>query len=241
MTTINLTSDQLLDISQNIRRNFKYRLSTTVTELVLLPVDPYHLHAYWSLDSQTASILAAENHTLMLRFYWHNKQLEDFAASSCYFNIEINADQSYQRIRVPMNNCYYSGVIGLLTQNQRLNVLTKSNTIHVPRVGMLPVTDKKSTIRVNESPRSEQIKQASCNLIGENHLDEVMTHHAILKDLRDHCSDSVTSNQLLSSQGIASETNGSDVTQNQYEESRIDAMMTHRLNILPHPSGQNFL
>ncbi len=58
---IRLAEKELIDISQQITKEFSATTATGSPELMLLPVDPGHLHAYWHLEEHNASADVSNN------------------------------------------------------------------------------------------------------------------------------------------------------------------------------------
>ena len=70
---ITLSSKEMLKISQEISRDYAPSISIPDPELVLIPVDPYHLYAYWNLGNisqETDSLRAEVENNLVLRVFW---------------------------------------------------------------------------------------------------------------------------------------------------------------------------
>ena len=44
----NISPQEMLDISETINLNFAPKMSNNQTQLMLLPVDPNHIYAYWN-------------------------------------------------------------------------------------------------------------------------------------------------------------------------------------------------
>ncbi len=134
-----LTSKQLLEISQGISRTFSHQISSNISELVILPVDPYHLYAYWHLDDQQSiDVKTDSNQTLALKVYWQNDQDRKQDPSKLCFNVNLDSTQNQQKIRLPVDASHYSATIGTLDEHQCWNILASSNTIHIPAACMQP-------------------------------------------------------------------------------------------------------
>jgi hypothetical protein len=175
--TVKLTSEQLFDISQEIRGKFKHSLANDVTELILLPVDPYHLHAHWTIDAEeidNPNVKGGSNE-LVLQFYWDKQQSINQNVSK-HFSVNVDFSQSQQNIRLPVDNSYYSAVLGVLDHNQQLTVLAKSNTVHVPRAKSLPKIQKPIKSRpINKAIALVENKNQLTTIVSEKVYDEVKT------------------------------------------------------------------
>ncbi len=234
MTNTNLTSKQLLEISQGIRCGFNDDPDSTAAELFFLPVDPYHLHAFWTIGDQLLTNLLSEDTVeLVLKFYWNENQLSEQDDSTCNFNLSINLFQSQQSIRLPVDDRYYSGVIGLLDQSQNLKVLARSNTIHVPRAGMLPVNHKPqfATAAAKQSFVSNSMKKELTNVVQDNRIDEELIHSKIMDVLLKYGDSNNTMDaELLADLFIADSGNSQETKSGRFNEAMIDALIKQHLH-----------
>jgi hypothetical protein len=146
-----LTSRQLFEISQKISNSFNHRISSDISELVILPVDPYHLYAYWHLDDQQLiDVKTDSNQKLLLKIYWKNEQDRKQDPSKLWFNVDLDATRNQQKIRLPVNASHYSATIGTLDENQCWNSLVHSNTIHIPAASMQPNIQNMEATQTND-------------------------------------------------------------------------------------------
>lgn len=139
-TEIKLTPEEMFEISQTISREFAPDLTSHSPELVLLPVDPYHLYAYWSLgDSKSSALSKADSgQYLILRIYWQPDRNADTCNSKIWFDIAINAPQPRRKVRLPIDGTAYSAILGLLYPDNSFSVIARSNIVNVPRDKMTP-------------------------------------------------------------------------------------------------------
>ena len=163
--SIKLSPQELVEISQDISRQFAPDYCAKTPELVLLPVDPYHLYAYWQvadqdLDIKANSIPKSNN---VMRVYWVPDENRDVSHSKMWFDVNLETEKSAKKIRLPISGTAYSAVIGQFSSSHDFNVITQSNVIHVPSGGptmeseTLPSTDlspAKKIIVGNESDKS---------------------------------------------------------------------------------------
>lgn len=121
-----LSQQELLLIDHCINLNFVPAALPPKTELVLLAVDPYQLHAYWQLAPSTAVDLP-----LVLRVYW--RPMEQIPCNNALsFDTLLSAQQSSYTVRVPVAGTAYSAVIGYLQPNNHLEVLAESALVQLP-------------------------------------------------------------------------------------------------------------
>jgi hypothetical protein len=136
---LRFSAQELLAISQEIFREFSQRHLPNSNKLVLLPVDPHHLHVYWQLaDPKTASATDTEPQPLALRLY---PEPTDNAISETEFpqpvlDITISAQQHSLEIRLPDHcpgNCVYQAAIGRLdSSTQKFTAYAQSNSAALP-------------------------------------------------------------------------------------------------------------
>ncbi|MCF7987233.1 MAG: DUF4912 domain-containing protein [Methylovulum sp.] len=130
-----LSAHELCDISELISRQFApSTISEPVSELMLLPVDPYHLYAYWAINPEQS-----QHHTekgldnpLILRIYWRPNEITSNAATRLWFDLALHNLESRQEIRLPVSGTAYSASIGRLQADNHLSVIAESNMIRVP-------------------------------------------------------------------------------------------------------------
>ena len=133
---IKLTGIELLEVSQNINLYYAPSISSSIKRLVLLPIDPQHLYAYWSLgDNQTNKISQTLiEGQLALRIYSKTKESLDAANREPVIEIAIHEVQARQRIRLPMDAsngaAVYSASIGEYDPENGFVSLLKSNNTH---------------------------------------------------------------------------------------------------------------
>ncbi len=150
-SAIKLSSQEMLDISEVISREFAPRVLNT-PELMLLPIDPDHVYAYWNLGENNAGAPANEEvrQPLTLRIYSQPSisaaisptPERDIAiqnqGSMAWFDIEIHSPRAQQTVSLPVHTdeTRFSAVIGKRNPDNSLVASTYSNIIHVPRGGI---------------------------------------------------------------------------------------------------------
>lgn len=132
-TTGNFSYRELQAISEDISQRFMPKASSSVPEVVLLPVDPHHLYAYWDAGSSPLPI-ADHNmqQSLTLRIYWRPNAEQENTGLNLYFDIPADNTAKRQKIRLPVDDTNYSATLGKLNPDHSLEVLAHSNLVHVP-------------------------------------------------------------------------------------------------------------
>jgi hypothetical protein len=136
---VRLSAMELLDIGNQIRRDFAPKPSTfNIPEVMLLPVDPAHLHAYWSL-SGNAGTDQNENENeaiqpLTLRIYSEAGEQETDTESLSWFDVAIDSSISQQQVAIPVEagGKTYSAAIGKQCGDAGFIEIAHSNVIHTP-------------------------------------------------------------------------------------------------------------
>jgi hypothetical protein len=131
------TASELLDISVEIRRNFAPKVSFSAPELTLLPVDPGHLHVYWSI-AENQETVTPENECddhLTLRIYGQPHEQSKATEIEHMFDVAIDSTDSRQQVFLPVAfaETAYSAEIGKFDVDDKFIVFAHSNIIHAPR------------------------------------------------------------------------------------------------------------
>lgn len=120
-------------ISEDIARRFMPTVSTAEPEILLLPVDPHHLYAYW--NSGTGQPPTPEHQAqkpLTLRIYWRPDAKQATIPLDLYFDVPADEAAHRKNIRLPIDNTHYAAALGRLSPDHSLEVLAHSNLVHVP-------------------------------------------------------------------------------------------------------------
>ncbi len=144
---IKLSAQEICDISREISSSFAPEHATFLPELVLLPVDPFHMYAYWNLGEPqvTHSLTNASDHRLILRIYWRPDENRDVTKTKLWFDLPICGNRNQKKIPLPIDKTAYSAAIGIRRSDNRFDVLAYSNTVHVPRGNVAPFTQRQDT------------------------------------------------------------------------------------------------
>ncbi|MGZ8935593.1 MAG: DUF4912 domain-containing protein, partial [Methylobacter sp.] len=138
---IRLSPAEMLEISQQISRKYMPKISTSTPELVLLPVDPEHLYAYWNPGrARITSASKDDSHEIVLRIYSQPGENTNTTTTKSWFDVVIDNSRTQKKVLLPMqgNASAYSAAIGKRYPNGHLALLATSNIVHVPRVSMTP-------------------------------------------------------------------------------------------------------
>lgn len=186
---IQLSQKEMRNISQDISREYGPKVETNSPELVILPVDPFNLYAYWNLGE---SHNAANNHKqsgadLVLRVYWRPDNSHDISETKLWFDVPLTGFHNQRKVRLPIDETDYSAAIGKRFQDRRFDLMAHSNIIHVPRSRMAPVRRSKakvkSTATASKGPVSYMVTLARALTTG--YYDESLFDSMIKETLYD--------------------------------------------------------
>ena len=129
-----LTPQEMLKISEEIRQDFAPKASDNTQELVLLPVDPEHLYAYWNLgdDQLNTPQKNTAEHQLTLRIYPASDKNADITKTKPWFDVAIADAQSQQSVFLTMQT-HAANYRATLGNHNSVAPLAYSNVTHVPR------------------------------------------------------------------------------------------------------------
>lgn len=133
MITPSLTREELLEISQNISLYFAPKVTSNTRKLVLLSVDPEHLHIYWNLaESQNRVNSSTQlNSDLSLQIYsQENKKGRVKTKKIADYNVKRSL--SKQTISIPSSKKgkTYFAQLGESNLDQDYSILVTSNSIN---------------------------------------------------------------------------------------------------------------
>ncbi|HEY8095247.1 MAG TPA: hypothetical protein VIE65_04030, partial [Methylobacter sp.] len=97
---ITLSPKELLDIGEEIGRDFAPKLVCNTPELILLPVDPGHLYAYWNLGENREISRPANdgNDQLTLRIYSQPEEESAAFETVSWFDVAIDSPMTHQQV-----------------------------------------------------------------------------------------------------------------------------------------------
>ena len=226
-----LTSEQLFEISQKISNSFNHQISSDISELVILPVDPYHLYAYWHLDNQQlVDVKTDSNQKLLLKIYWQSEQDSKQDQSKLWFNVDLDATQNQQKIRLPVDASHYSATIGTLDENQCWNSLAHSNTIHIPAASMQPNIQNMEAAQTSDvqpviAGNTKQSAESTTNPVFDEVLIDTKAQQIVLKQYGKNNAD-----RLLASEAMTADSGNTSHSKNDYDENLIDTLIQQTLH-----------
>lgn len=134
---IKFTPKELLAIGEEIGRDYAPQKSYKTPELMLLPVDPGHLYAYWNLNEkhQAATPITDSKHKLTLRIYAQSEKKKAFAETPTWFDVAIDSPVARQQISLPYRaaDTVYSAAIGRCGADDGFIIFAQSNKTHASR------------------------------------------------------------------------------------------------------------
>jgi hypothetical protein len=137
VSQIRFAAKELFEISQEITREFAGGMVMDSPELMLLPVDPYHLHAYWHLDEAKANadVKHDSEDSLTLRIYAQAVESTDSVEPETWFDVAIDGFQGQQTMSLPiaLAETVYSAAIGKCYADNSFAIFAYSNIISLPR------------------------------------------------------------------------------------------------------------
>lgn len=133
---IRLSANELLDIVERIGRDFAPKASFNDAEVTLLPVDPGHLYAYWSLGDKPG-ISRPDEDRLTLRIYSQTDEDTPASEAASWFDVAIDSPNAGQQVSLPapVDDSVYSAAIGKYREDDGFIVFAHSNIIHAPHGG----------------------------------------------------------------------------------------------------------
>ena len=139
-----LSPQEMFAISEEIKQDFAPKASDHTPELVLLPVDPEHLYAYWNLDDDKLKNAAGQ---LTLRIYSAPEKNADIPKIKPWFDVAIADSHAQQPVFLSMQThaAAYRATLGNRYQDDSLAPLAYSNVAHVPP-GKIPSTQVKVSL-----------------------------------------------------------------------------------------------
>ena len=136
-TQAQLSPQEMCAISEEIRQDFAPKASDRTPELVLLPVDPEHLYAYWNLDD-TQQKSAAGPLTLRIYPVSNDKKIG--------FDVAVAGSRAHKNVLLSMQTqaAAYRATLGKRYSDAGFAPLAYSNIIQVPpgKAQAAQVTDR---------------------------------------------------------------------------------------------------
>ncbi len=142
---IRVSQQELIEISTEISLNYSPKIQLDYSELVLLPVDPFHLYVYWSIDEGHFPT-AINNDSLILRVYWHSDISSNEIGKRQWIDFSVNSFQHRKKVLVPYDNAIYSAAIGKQDVERGFSIYAFSNVVHTPQGGVKSIQNDKCPV-----------------------------------------------------------------------------------------------
>lgn len=174
-----LSQQDLRDISEEIIETYAPH-DNHQPELVLMPVDPVNLYAYWNLPkNETDSETSPLDKQFALRIYTIPEHSESASNIKLSFEVKVNGLNNQQKVQLPIAASTYSAVIGEINTDNHFNALASSEAIHVPRDNPAP---ERQPGKLHVQSQDEQIQDLH---LANNHAHQ----------LQDFCTEDQAFNQ----------------------------------------------
>lgn len=134
---LTLSSQDMLSISEEIRRDYAvhklYRPVQPASKIVLLPIDPGHLHAYWHLDDEHRRL--KKDQVMMLRVHGTPEEAVNSDPMRDWFDLSVEPDCSQQQLTLPENMAgnHFWVELGWAQDDARFEPVVCSETVFAPR------------------------------------------------------------------------------------------------------------
>jgi len=120
-----ISPQEMLSISETISHDFAPKISNNTTQLMLLPVDPNNIYAYWNLNKDDCYHMAKNDpihQELTLRIYSTSPSDSEQYKTPAWWDVIVDNTKSQQSIPLPVSNqqnSYYAS-IGRRDENNSL-------------------------------------------------------------------------------------------------------------------------
>ncbi|HHJ38120.1 MAG TPA: DUF4912 domain-containing protein [Methylothermaceae bacterium] len=149
-----LSPQEMKAIGDEISQKYAPAYFSKTTEIVILPVDPYHLHAYWALADDKAALL--KRGKFVLRVHWLPDGVKKPSKSKLWFDIGLKPFSKSKKITLLIDDTWYLVEIGIRAEH-KFTAFAVSNTIHVPRARLTVVQGdlprRKTRLEVSEEDK----------------------------------------------------------------------------------------
>ncbi len=134
-SNLKVSQQELLEVSTEISHKYSPEVAPEIPELVLLPVDPFHLYAYWNIEKAGGQTIM-DHDSLILRIYWQSDISKQFMGKKQWLDYAISSYSHRKKLQVPYENTLYSGAIGKPQAQKGFLGCVYSNLVHTPRSGL---------------------------------------------------------------------------------------------------------
>ncbi|MGR9071749.1 MAG: DUF4912 domain-containing protein [Gammaproteobacteria bacterium] len=229
----------MIEISRDINQSHAPAVSSNEPELVILPIDPYHLYAYWNFGGDFTFGTETDHawHDLALRIYWLPDDGRGGEKSKLWFDVMLQKHQTQHKVRLPINETAYSAAIGRCCPKYGFSPFAYSNVIRVPRGEMAAWQCEEDSPPPQKSGRIEEIHriEKSRKIKGPYRYDEETIDVQIRKTLRargiqGNIDEMINTVKKMSGQGL------SELEVRSYDAAAIDGGIENALSDTGDPS-----
>ncbi len=183
-----ISAREMRDISDNISLYYAPRIQENTKKLVLLPIDPTHIYAYWSLGDQ-------QKNAMQMPEYGHQYVIKIFAQLDNNIGLDVEEtvpDKTiipvYQSkvaetqsgkmidINLPVNALLYSAFIGIESEEEDFKPVVTSNAVSLENKSIKQEVMRDEPVNEAYGHIQQQIREMS--LEGGEVLVSKKTHFA---------------------------------------------------------------
>ncbi len=170
---LTISSQEIQHISQTISRTyhplqFSQAEPLNFPQIIILPIDPYHLHAYWRIACATP-LLQVGNSPLILRLFWQFDWVDAQDRQRPWFDVGVVSAHANAKIELPVAGAIYTAAIGQCDNNGDFIVYVRSQPVSLPSSAMTPVTALTRPLVFDEADIDVKIRQT----LGKPHAEDI--------------------------------------------------------------------
>ena len=161
-----LSQQDLRDISESINQTYAPEEALLLPELVLMPVDPTSLYAYWGLNTENELNLSDEK--LILRIFSVPELSEQQNHTQLSFDMTVSGLRNQQKILIPLAATAYSASIGVLNVDESISILATAEPILIPRASPVEQQTKPNLLTTAVVETGEQKSKPKQQIIHDS-------------------------------------------------------------------------
>lgn len=147
---LTLSSEEIQHISQTISETYhplKFSQAEPLNfpQLIILPIDPYHLHAYWNVLCTVPQTRERDESPLTLRLFWQFDFVCAHDNNRSWFDVGEVSEQSDAKIKLPVAGAIYTAAIGHCDNKGGFVVHVHSQPVCMPACAMITVAPIQQT------------------------------------------------------------------------------------------------
>lgn len=160
---LTISSQEIQHISQTISRTyhplqFSQAEPLNFPQLIILPIDPYHLHAYWRIAGATP-LLQMANRPLILRLFWQIDWADAQDHQRPWIDVGVVSAHANAKIQLPVAGAIYTAAIGQCDNDGDFIVYVRSQPVSMPSSALTPVTALTRSLTLDEADIDAKIRQ----------------------------------------------------------------------------------